>query len=118
VTRTCGVRCALRADEKISVPDNVLATHLFRIAQEAINNSIKHSKAKNIEVTLEANGDQHELAVTDDGTGFSPEAKLEGLGLRIMHYRARRIGGELQVAAGNKGGTRVTITFRKKYESN
>ncbi len=118
VARTCGVRCALRADENISVPDNVLATHLFRIAQEAINNSIKHSQAKNIEVTLELRGDQHELTVTDDGAGFSPTEKLEGLGLRIMHYRARRIGGELQVAAPDKGGTRITVSFRKKYESN
>ena len=118
VTRTCGVRCALLSDEKVSVPDNVLATHLFRIAQEAINNSLKHSKAKNIEVTLELHGDQHELTVTDDGAGFAPDEKLEGLGLRIMHYRARRIGGELQVAPGDRGGTRVTVSFRKKYESN
>ena len=118
VSRTCGVRCALCADENISVPDNVLATHLFRIAQEAINNSIKHSKAKNLEVTLETTGDKHELTVTDDGVGFAPDGQREGLGLRIMHYRARRIGGELQVTAGDQCGTRVTVSFRKKYESN
>jgi PAS domain S-box-containing protein len=118
VQRTCGVRCTLKASEKISVNDNVLATHVFRIAQEAMNNSIKHSKAKNIEVTLDVNGDHLQLRVTDDGTGFSPEAKLEGLGLRIMQFRARRIGGELVVAAGDKGGTSVTCSFRNQYESN
>lgn len=118
VQKTCGVHCTLRAAEKISINDNVLATHVFRIAQEAMNNSIKHSKAKNIEVTLEVNGEQLQLRVTDDGTGFSPEAKLNGLGLRIMQFRARRIGGELQVAAGDKGGTSVTCSFRNQYESN
>lgn len=118
IARTCGVRCVLRANETISIHDNVLATHVFRIAQEAINNSIKHSRAKNIEVTLDLQGDKTELTVTDDGAGFSPEAKLEGLGLRIMHYRARRIGGELHVATTDKGGTSVTCSFRNKYESN
>jgi signal transduction histidine kinase len=118
VQKTCGVHCALRVSEKISIHDNVLATHVFRIAQEAMNNSIKHSRAKNIEVTLDVNGDQLRLRVTDDGTGFSPEAKLGGLGLRIMQFRARRIGGELQVAPGDKGGTSVTCSFRNQYESN
>ena len=83
-----------------------------------MNNSIKHSRAKNIDVTLDVNGDQLQLRVTDDGTGFTPEAKLSGLGLRIMQFRARRIGGELLVAAGDQGGTSVTCSFRNQYESN
>ena len=118
VEHTCSVRCTVRAHESVNVQDNVLATHIFRIAQEAINNSIKHGKAKNIEVTLGPNGDKMELNVTDDGTGFSPEAKMDGLGLRIMHYRARRVGGALEVTKTDKGGTRVTCLFRSKYESN
>ena len=118
VEKTCGVRCVLRAHEAVTVQDNVLATHVFRIAQEAINNSIKHGQPENIEVTLALNGDKIELRVTDDGGGFSPEAKSDGLGLRIMHYRARRIGGTLQVAATDTGGTRVMCLFRNKYESN
>jgi signal transduction histidine kinase len=118
VQDTCSVRCSLKADEKISVQDNVLATHVFRIAQEAINNSVKHGKAKIVDVTLSSNGDRIELVVSDDGTGISPEAKMDGLGLRIMHYRARRIGGALEVATTEKGGTRITCLFRSKYESN
>ena len=118
VERTCSVRCLLRFDEKISLQNNVLATHIFRIAQEAINNSIKHGKAKNIEVCLSSNGDRVELTITDDGAGMSPEAKMDGLGLRIMHYRARRIGGTLEVATTEKGGTRITCLFRNKYDSN
>ncbi len=118
VERTCSVRCTVRADDALHVQDNVLATHVFRIAQEAINNSIKHGKAKNIEVTLGPIGDKMQLNVTDDGTGFSPDTKMDGLGLRIMHYRARRVGGALEVATTEKGGTRVTCSFRSNYESN
>lgn len=118
IEKTCGVRCSVRADNNVSVQDNVLATHIFRIAQEAINNSIKHGKAKNVEVSLVSNGDRVELSVTDNGAGILPEAKMDGLGLRIMHYRARRIGGSLEVATTEKGGTRITCLFRNKYESN
>jgi PAS domain S-box-containing protein len=118
VESACNVRCSLSADENVSVRDNVLATHIFRIAQEAINNSVKHGKAKSIQVTLTPNGDRIELSVSDDGSGFSPEAKMDGLGLRIMNYRARRIGGTLEVATTEQGGTRITCLFRNKYESN
>ena len=120
VSRTCSVNCAIKAPESVAVHDNVLATHIFRIAQEAINNSVKHGKSKNIQVVLlsRPEDDKFELTVTDDGTGFCPEAKMEGLGLRIMHYRARRIGGALNVSATEKGGTRVTCLFGNKYESN
>ena len=118
VQMTSKVHCALRASENVFVQDHVLATHVFRIAQEAINNSVKHAKAASIQVTLAPRGDQIELTVSDDGAGFTSEAKLEGLGLRIMHYRARRIGGTLEVASSEKGGTRITCLFRNKYESN
>jgi PAS domain S-box-containing protein len=118
VERTCSVRCTVITRDIVNVHDNVLATHIFRIAQEAINNSIKHGKAKNIEVTLGPKDDKLVLNVIDDGTGFSPDSKLDGLGLRIMHYRARRVGGTLEVITTEKGGTRVTCLFRNHYESN
>jgi PAS domain S-box-containing protein len=118
VERMTKVKCSFKSKENIVVQDNVLATHVFRIAQEAINNSVKHGKAKKIDVTLLPAGDHLELCVTDDGAGFNPEAKMDGLGLRIMHYRARRIGGTLDIKAPEGGGTRVTCSFRNKYESN
>jgi len=120
VEQTCGVRCTLRAHQNVTVQDNVFATHLFRIAQEAINNSVKHGKARDIKVDLQPRGDQTELSITDDGSNahFSPETKTQGLGLRIMHYRARRIGGSLHVSVTDQGGTKVTCLFQTKYESN
>jgi PAS domain S-box-containing protein len=114
----CKIKCNFKAKDGIDVQDNVLATHIFRIAQEAINNSVKHGKAKKIDITLLPNGDHLELCVADDGTGFNTEAKMDGLGLRIMHYRARRIGGTFAITTPEKGGTRVTCSFRNKYESN
>ena len=115
----CKVRCKFSAHEGLSITDNILATQIFRIAQEAVNNACKHAQAKQIDVSLSpVNDGSIELSVTDDGVGFSPEAKRDGLGLRIMHYRARRIGGSLEVANREKGGTRVTCTFRNRYESN
>jgi PAS domain S-box-containing protein len=119
VERMCKVKCNLKADESLVFQDNVMATHVFRIAQEAINNSVKHSKGKQVDISLASSPDGAVvLSVTDDGVGFSPEAKRDGLGLRIMHYRARRIGGNLEVTQPETGGTRVTCTFRKQYESN
>jgi PAS domain S-box-containing protein len=118
VERMCKVRCKFSAHEGLSVQDNVLATQVFRIAQEAINNACKHAQAKQIDVSLRSVNGGIELCVTDDGIGFSPEAKRDGLGLRIMHYRARRIGGSLDIKTQPKGGTRVTCAFRNRYESN
>ncbi len=118
VERMCKVRCSFRADSSIDVTDQVIATHVFRIAQEAVNNAVKHGKARSIEVTLMPVHDHLELSVADDGAGFAPDAKMDGLGLRIMNYRARKIGGALEVAKPDQGGIRVTCSFRKKYESN
>jgi len=118
VERMCKIRCTFKTDDRIEVQDNVLATHVFRIAQEATNNSVKHGKPKHIEISLTTVNDHLVLSVTDDGTGFSHSAKMDGLGLRIMNYRARRIGGTLEVTTPERGGTRVSCSFRNGYESN
>ncbi len=118
VERTCKVRCLFEGSESVQIDDLLIRAQVFRIAQEAINNSVKHAKAKVIEVTLKPVGDRIELTVTDDGVGIAPDAKMDGLGMRIMHYRARKIGGSLEVTTPPKGGTRISCSFRKKYESN
>lgn len=116
--KTCNVRCQLELEKGLAVTDTVLATHVFRIAQEAMNNSIKHGKARQLTISLKSMGDRVELAISDDGAGFSPEGRADGLGLRIMNYRARRIGGNLQVTTPEQGGTRIACVFPNKYESN
>jgi signal transduction histidine kinase len=112
VERLYRIRCQLRCDAKAQITNNLLATHIFRIAQEAINNSIKHGKAKRIEVAVCVNDAKCCLTIRDDGTGINPEARSDGLGLKIMQYRARRIGGTFEVERGERGGTLVTVCFQ------
>jgi PAS domain S-box-containing protein len=88
--------------------DTTVATHLYRIAQEAVNNSIKHSMARNISIQLTDAKGEIELSIADDGVGMAKDlTRPSGMGLHIMDYRARALGGSLRVAAGEKNGTVV-----------
>ena len=87
------------------------ATHLYRIAQEAITNARKHGKANNVEVRLSTNSCAMSLSIADDGIGFSKTEKdTNGVGLSIMRYRANVVGGEFEIEERRKGGTIVSCT--------
>jgi signal transduction histidine kinase len=104
--------CKLDLAEEISITDPDVSMHLFRLAQEAINNAVKHGKAKSVSITFRPQADKLILRVEDDGFGFPTErAENPGLGLRIMSYRAQKIGGALEINPGQNGGTTVTCTF-------
>jgi signal transduction histidine kinase len=94
--------------------DRTRSLHLFRIAQEAVNNSVRHGKARNIKITLSraAGRDEMTVKVADDGSGLSQKTMTNpGLGLRIMQYRARMLDATLTVErASARGGTVVTCT--------
>ena len=109
------IECRLECPEPVLIQNNVAATHLYRIVQEAINNAIKHGKAKKILISLKPAVDRFALAVTDDGVGFSDETKKDGgMGLNIMKYRAGIVDAALEVRSGAGGaGTTVTCVFRK-----
>jgi PAS domain S-box-containing protein len=87
-----------------------IATHLYRIAQEAVANAVKHGRARTVRIRLRARTNQIELRVEDNGAGLSPakRKKATGLGLHIMGYRARAVGGTLQIAPRPRGGTVVS----------
>lgn len=103
------VKCAFRCSSPVLVSDNVAATHLFRIAQEATTNAVKHGKARTIEIELGCDQNRLMLSVQDDGKGFAPAApRQNGMGLSTMSYRAQLIGGTLTVTPGKQGGTVVT----------
>jgi len=107
------IECRFDCPKAVTIRDNVAATHLYRIAQEAINNAVKHGKAKHITISLKPVGDKIVLTVTDNGLGFSEEArKGSGMGLYTMKYRAGVIGGILDVRSDD-GGATVTCTFNK-----
>jgi len=85
--------------------------HLYRIAQEAINNATRHGKPENIFLFLNAGARSLRLRVVDDGAGIS-ESDSNGMGLDIMRYRARLIGGQLTIRRRNGRGTIVSCTAR------
>ncbi|MEO0016740.1 MAG: Sensor protein FixL, partial [Verrucomicrobiota bacterium] len=79
------------------------------IAREAVTNSIKHARCSRVAITLEQSTGAFTLEIADDGQGAVPGAiPVAGLGLSIMKYRAKLIGGVLRVAADASGGIRVT----------
>jgi signal transduction histidine kinase len=88
-----------------------VAIHLYRIAQEALNNAIKHARPRNIVVQLTRTQGEIRIAVEDDGKGFDPiSVRTGGMGLRIMRYRAKMISGQLEVRKRPGGGTVVACT--------
>jgi signal transduction histidine kinase len=84
---------------------------VFRIAQEALTNILKHSDAKVADLTIEIRDNAFELRVTDDGKGVSPQRLETSHGIASMRHRAAALGGSLEVTAGAGGGTIVTARF-------
>jgi len=96
-----------------NVNDANVATHLYRIAQEAITNAVRHGKARHINLRLDSTTNELVLTVTDDGIGLPENARNgDGLGLRIMAYRSNMIGATFNIERLSPlGGTRVTCTL-------
>jgi signal transduction histidine kinase len=110
----CNVDCYFEGDDSVRVRDNDVATHLFRIAQEATNNAVKHARARHIVIGLESQDDCLRLHVHDDGVGVSDDSDSSGgMGLRIMRYRAGTMGAKLNVQSHRDTGTVVTCTLTR-----
>ena len=92
-----------------SLRDGKVATQLYRIAQEAVTNAVKHSHAQSITIQIDGEAGQSALRIVDDGLGIDQAKASDGMGLRIMRYRASSIGGRLSVARGTDGGTLVML---------
>jgi PAS domain S-box-containing protein len=106
VTERYSVRCECHIATRRLICDITTATHLYRIAQEAVNNAVKHSGAHNIELRLAASDGMLELQVHDDGAGLKINTgQAGGMGLHIMDYRARSIGGNLEIRDTGSGTT-------------
>jgi signal transduction histidine kinase len=89
-----------------------MATHLYHIAQEAVNNAIKHGQAKDILIRLSSDNGWGTLQINDNGTGILDQRTTNGgMGLHIMSYRAGMIGGRLDVHPSPPRGTCVTCVF-------
>jgi signal transduction histidine kinase len=106
----CEYHNALRPAVSI---DETAATHLYRIAQEAMANAAKHAGAHALRVSLSSSEHGLVLQIADDGRGIpaAMQAEPTGMGLKLMEYRARMIGGEIGIAPGESGGTVVSCVF-------
>ena len=107
------VRCEYDGSSELDFGHGDVATHLFRIAQEALTNAIRHGKAGRVRIDLRRVGGNVVLSVEDDGSGFKDVAPHHpGVGLQIMRYRSSIIGGAFDVQPSASGGTRLSCTLR------
>ena len=103
-----GITCRVTCDRLPPMPDHTVATHLYRIAQEAVSNAVKHGQARHVVLALTTGQHSTTLTMDDDGIGFQEGAnKPTGMGLRIMHYRASMIGASLAIHSDASSGTTV-----------
>jgi PAS domain S-box-containing protein len=109
-----GINCHVKIARGVHVPDDTVALHLYRIAQEALTNAVKHSGAKNVLITLDRSKTHTCVSVQDDGKGFAPRKRGKGLGLHMMRYRANALGGELKIERRRTGGTDITCVIPVK----
>lgn len=106
-----GVPCGVELHDFPGIHDPVVATHLYRIVQEAVSNAVKHSKASRITICLSSNSQGMVVSVSDNGVGLSAQAAQQGgMGLKIMRYRSDVIGGQLEIMTAKGGGTIVRFT--------
>jgi len=110
------IHCQFRCPVEVKFEDHAAATHLFRIAQEAVSNAIKHGKAKRISLELHETETHLRLRVSDDGIGFPEKfTGSNGMGLRIMQTRIGMVGGTLTIERQTAGGTCVIFSAPKKH---
>ena len=113
IEESCRILCRLECEGPVVPVNPETAMHLFRLAQEAVNNAIKHGKARQVILRLAQSDRGAVLSIEDDGVGLPPGRPAgRGLGLRIMNYRAQKIGGTLDMRPGERGGTVVACSFR------
>jgi len=106
------VSCRFDCDDPVLIGNQGVANHLYRIAQEAVHNAVRHGKAKRIVIRLHGSDRSGWLNVQDDGCGIDGESVNQtGRGLHIMRYRAGMIGGALEITRTGERGTCVTCSF-------
>jgi signal transduction histidine kinase len=113
------ITVAVTGDMPDAIQETRVATQMYRIAQEAVTNAVKHAHAASISIELAESDSVATLRVRDDGIGIPDAAsrRSDGLGLRIMRYRATAIGAQFSVAAGPGGGTVVACALRRSPPS-
>lgn len=108
--------CECTVDAAACVESEDKQTHLFRIAQEAVNNALRHGKPSKVSISLRhLENEKYELVIEDDGSGLKKKAKTApsaGIGMQVMQHRAQLIGARLQIAAKPKPQRGVIVICR------
>jgi signal transduction histidine kinase len=113
-----GIECVFETEQPACIHDPFVASHLYRIAQEAARNAVTHSGASRVAISLSEEGGGARLAVTDDGCGIpNPSQERKGMGLHIMRHRARMIGAGFDIQSDSHG-TVVTCEVLRHRERN
>lgn len=113
VARDRKLDCTFDCDSAVLLADQTTATHLYRIAQEAVNNALKHSSSSRIQIRLLQNSTTVELQIWDHGKGIPAELACSGLGLQTMRHRANIIGAQFSLENITPTGTRVRCTVKR-----
>ena len=109
-SETFHIDCHLKCPLDLQIDNNTMATHLYRIAQEAVTNGVRHGHASSIGIEVSADPHRLVLSIRDNGKGLpAEESERKGMGLRIMSYRSDMIGGELGIGR-NPDGKGITVT--------
>jgi signal transduction histidine kinase len=123
------VECSFHSEGPVDVESNEVATHLFRIAQEATNNAVKHSGATHIKISLIGKGPRLVLSIHDDGSGLPAESLdttslSSGMGLRTMKYRASVVGANFTIHSAKESshsdascGTIVRCVYQRDRQA-
>jgi PAS domain S-box-containing protein len=112
------IPCRFVCRKPVLIHDNPTATHLYRIAQESVNNAIRHGNATRLLIALSATDSAVTLRVQDNGRGIPhPLPSTQGMGLEIMKYRARVIGGRVAFKPAPRGGAVVTCVLPSALKS-
>jgi signal transduction histidine kinase len=115
------ISCEFVQENDVAIKDNNIALNLYRIAQEATSNAIRHGGAQRIVISLSLDSGILDLCICDDGSGISgidtEHGSTVGVGIKIMHYRARQLGATVKLLSRPQGGTEVRLEMRMPEES-
>lgn len=111
ISKIAQLDCRFECDPPVLITSQEVAYHLYYIAQEALNNALRHAKPSEISISLSSTGPSGKLIVLDDGVGFEPDQVVHGFGRYTMENRARIIAGALEIKSQKGHGTTVTCSF-------
>jgi two-component system sensor kinase FixL len=115
MTTSAGTACDFKCAQDIKIQNSAVASHLYRIAQEAVTNALKHAEARHIHVRLEHRDSALDLSIQDDGKGLPRRKSADGgMGLQVMQHRARLMGGHLSIESTANKGVKIICSLPKQ----